>query len=105
MSAPGSAFVAVLRNHAEIVLAHVNRESPNSAALAFPQASHPLGRRPWARTYILAALPAGGVIKIQFAEQGRTPDSSVQGGERGDQAPPQCGPPGASSNASIRRSI
>ena len=32
------AFVAVLRNHAEIVLAHANRESPKSAALPFPQA-------------------------------------------------------------------
>jgi len=30
MSAPVSAFVAVLRNHAEIVLAHANRESPTS---------------------------------------------------------------------------
>src|SRR5258705_7426590 len=33
MSAPVSAFVAVLRNRAEIVLAHANRESPKSAAL------------------------------------------------------------------------
>jgi hypothetical protein len=31
------AFVAVLRNHAEIALAHANRESPKSAA--FPQVS------------------------------------------------------------------
>jgi hypothetical protein len=36
------AFVAVLRNHAEIVIAHANRESPKSAAL--PQGSHSLGR-------------------------------------------------------------
>jgi hypothetical protein len=41
-----SAFVAaVLRNHAEIVLAHANRESPKSAALPFPQGSHSLGPR------------------------------------------------------------
>jgi hypothetical protein len=33
------AFVAVLRNHAEIVRAHANRESPKSAALPFPQCS------------------------------------------------------------------
>jgi hypothetical protein len=41
------AFVAVLRNHAEIVLAHANRESPKSAALPLPfsQGSHSLGRR------------------------------------------------------------
>ena len=38
------AFVAVPRNHAEIVLAHANRESPKSAALPFPQGSHSLGR-------------------------------------------------------------
>jgi hypothetical protein len=40
------AFVAVLRNRAEIVLAHANRESPKSAALPlpFPQRSHSLGR-------------------------------------------------------------
>jgi hypothetical protein len=39
------AFVAVLRNHAEIVLAHANRESPKSAALPLPfsQGSHSLG--------------------------------------------------------------
>ena len=30
-------LVAVLGNHAEIVLAHVNRESPKSAALPFPK--------------------------------------------------------------------
>ena len=29
------AFVAVLRNHPEIVLAHTDRESPKSAALPF----------------------------------------------------------------------
>jgi len=39
-------FVAVLRNHAEIVLGHANRECPNSAALPFPQGSRSLGRRP-----------------------------------------------------------
>jgi hypothetical protein len=39
------AFVAVLRNHAEIVLAHADRESQKSAALPFPQGSHSLGRR------------------------------------------------------------
>ena len=33
MSAPVSAFVAVLRNHAEIVLARANRERPRSAVL------------------------------------------------------------------------
>ena len=38
------AFVAVLRNHAEIVLTHPNRESPRSAALPFSQRSHSLGR-------------------------------------------------------------
>jgi hypothetical protein len=38
------AVVAVLRNHAEIVLAHVDRESPKSAALPFPQGSHSVGR-------------------------------------------------------------
>jgi hypothetical protein len=36
------AFVAVLRNHAEIVLAHANRQSPKSAAFPFPQGSHSL---------------------------------------------------------------
>ena len=39
------AFVAVLRNHAEIVRAHANRESPKSAALPFPQCSNWFGRR------------------------------------------------------------
>jgi SAM domain (Sterile alpha motif) len=43
------AFVAVLRNHAEIVLAHANRESPKSATLPFAQCSHSLGRRRLAR--------------------------------------------------------
>ena len=38
------AFVAVLRQHAEIVLAHANPESPKSAALPFPQGSHSFGR-------------------------------------------------------------
>ena len=33
-----------LRNHAEIVLAHVNREPPKSAALPFPQGCHSRGR-------------------------------------------------------------
>ena len=36
-------FVAVLRNYAEIALAHANRESPKSAALPFPQGSHSFG--------------------------------------------------------------
>jgi len=38
-------LVPVLRNHAEIVLARANRQSPKSAALPFPQGSHSLGRR------------------------------------------------------------
>jgi hypothetical protein len=38
------AFVTAFRNRAEIVLAHVNRQSPKSAALPFPQGSHSLGR-------------------------------------------------------------
>jgi len=39
------AFVAVLRNHAKIVRAHANRESPKPAARPFPQGSHSLDRR------------------------------------------------------------
>jgi hypothetical protein len=38
------AFVAAFRKRAEIVLAHVNRQSPKSAARPFPQGSHSLGR-------------------------------------------------------------
>ena len=34
----------MLRDHAEIVRAHANRDSPKSAALPFPQGSHSLGR-------------------------------------------------------------
>jgi hypothetical protein len=45
-----SAFVGVLRNHAEIVLAHANRQSPESAALRLPQCSHSLGSPSVART-------------------------------------------------------
>ena len=41
----GSACGALLRNHAEIVLAYVNRQSPQSAAHPFPQDSHSLGPR------------------------------------------------------------
>jgi hypothetical protein len=40
-----AAFVAALRNRAEIVLAHVNRQSPKSAARPFPVGSHSIGRR------------------------------------------------------------
>jgi hypothetical protein len=42
----GKAFVALLRNHAEIVLTNANRESPKSAALPppFPQRSLPSWR-------------------------------------------------------------
>jgi hypothetical protein len=39
------AFVAAFRNRAEIVLAHVNRQSPKSAASPFPVGSHSIGRR------------------------------------------------------------
>jgi len=38
------AFVAGLRNHAEIVRAHANRESPKPAARPFSVGSHSLGR-------------------------------------------------------------
>jgi len=38
------AFVAVLRNHAEVVLAHADRESPKAPARSFPVRSHSLGR-------------------------------------------------------------
>jgi hypothetical protein len=38
------AFVAVLRNHAKIVRAHANRESPKLAARPLPQGSHSLSR-------------------------------------------------------------
>jgi hypothetical protein len=38
------AFVAVLRNHAKIVRAHANRESPKPAARPFPVGSHSLSR-------------------------------------------------------------
>jgi hypothetical protein len=38
------AFVAVLRNHAKIVRAHANRESPKPAARPLPQGSHSLSR-------------------------------------------------------------
>jgi hypothetical protein len=38
------AFVAVLRNHTEIVLAHANRQSPKSAALPFLVGTHSFGR-------------------------------------------------------------
>jgi hypothetical protein len=41
------AFVAVLGNRAEIVLAHVNRESPKSAALPFPRGSPRSGDVAW----------------------------------------------------------
>jgi hypothetical protein len=34
------AFVAAFRNRAEIVLAHLNRQSPKSAARPFPVGSH-----------------------------------------------------------------
>ena len=39
------AFVAVLRNHAEIVRADSDRESPKPPARSFPVRSHSLGRR------------------------------------------------------------
>jgi hypothetical protein len=39
------AFVALLRNHAKIVRAHANRESPKPAARPFPVRSHSLGWR------------------------------------------------------------
>jgi hypothetical protein len=38
------AFVALLRNHAKIVRAHANRESPKPAARPFPVGSHSLSR-------------------------------------------------------------
>jgi hypothetical protein len=37
-------FPDVLRNHAEIVRAHANRESPKPAARPFPVGAHSLGR-------------------------------------------------------------
>ena len=37
-------FVAILRNHAKIVRAHANRESPKRAARPFPVGSHSFGR-------------------------------------------------------------
>jgi hypothetical protein len=39
------ALVAVLRNRAEIVLAHLNRQSPKSAALAHPRGIRATGNR------------------------------------------------------------
>jgi hypothetical protein len=38
------AFVAVLRDHAEIVRAHADRQSPKPPARSFPVRSHSLGR-------------------------------------------------------------
>jgi hypothetical protein len=37
-------FLAAFRNRAEIVLAHVNRQSPKSAALALAHRPHSVGR-------------------------------------------------------------
>jgi hypothetical protein len=40
-------FVAVLRNHAKIVRAHANRESPKPPTRPFPVGSHSLPMLPW----------------------------------------------------------
>jgi hypothetical protein len=56
------AFVAAFRNRAEIVLAHLNRQSPKSAALALAQRPHSLSRRrhgclpPW-RAWCTKTVP------------------------------------------------
>ena len=76
------AFVAVLRNHAEIVLAHANRETPKSAALLFPQGSHslapygPAGRGSAARRVGRREGPGG--PRRGFPTRGTWPPSPVR---------------------------
>jgi hypothetical protein len=95
MSAPVSAFVAVLCNREEIVLAHVKRQSPESAAHPFPQESHSLGRRchvfrfrgeDSAHLNGRGARPGQTVIGCIFsrpaaAAQGRIPPAALRRGE------------------------
>jgi hypothetical protein len=106
------AFVAAFGNRAEIVLADLNRQSPNSAARPFPQGSHSLGRcrhgrllprgngarKPFPRrerARLGAAVPVGDWGRRQSALQKRRPGRKADGRGRAapeDSRPARCTP-------------